>query len=343
MKNTTIAVDLAKSVFQIAVSHHPGRVSEEHRLSRPKFRRFMAEQQPALVLLEACGTAHYWGREIRGLGHSVVLLPPHDVHRYVRRNKTDRADAKALLEAYRNEQLTPVPVKSVEQQALASLHRLRSAWIGHRTARINTVRGILREFGIFIPQGAARVVASVHELLGETESPVPHVIRAALAEACEDIKGFEQKIRSVECQLAALAREMPVVQQLRTIPGIGLITATTLVALVGDIRRFRTGRRFASFLGITPKENSTGLRRRLGAINKKGDAYLRMLLIHGGRSVLRAAKLHKEPDRLRAWALEVERRRGHNKAAVAVANKLARIVWAVWKEERPFESIPDVA
>src|SRR3989337_1636473 len=155
--STTIAVDLAKNVFQVAVSHHPGKVATTHRLSRKKFLPFFAERTPSLVLLEACGMAHHWGRELGQFGHQVLLLPPADVKPYVRRNKTDRADAKGLLEAHRNEEIHPVPVKSVPQQTLTALHRTRSAWAGDRTARINTVRGILREFGLTLPVGAHHV------------------------------------------------------------------------------------------------------------------------------------------------------------------------------------------
>jgi len=156
MEHTTIAVDLAKSVFQVAVSHRPGHLDEERRLSRDRLVPFFAQRPPATIVLEACGSAHYWARQLQPFGHTVRLLPPHDVRPYVRRNKTDRTDAKGLLEANRNEEIHPVPVKSIEHQAIASLHRLRSTWLATRTARLNTVRGLLREFGIFIPIGAQR-------------------------------------------------------------------------------------------------------------------------------------------------------------------------------------------
>ncbi len=343
MQHTTIAVDIAKSVFQVAVSDRPGRVTAQHRVSRGRFVQFFVARPPATVLLEACGSAHYWGRQLTSLGHTVRLLPPHDVHRYVRRNKTDATDAKALLEADRNEEIRPVPIKTVEQQALASLHRLRSAWQATRTARLNTLRGLLREFGVTIPVGARHVVPQVRALVEDTESPVPAALRSTLAVACEEIGELETAVLGVERQLAALARQMPAVTELLTVPGIGLLTATALVGCVGDIRRFHSGRGFASYLGLTPKEHSSGSRRRLGAISKQGDRYLRMLLIHGGRSVLWAAKRTQTPDALRAWALAVERRRGHNIAAVAVANKLARIAWAVWSEGRAFTAVRPAA
>jgi len=340
MKSTTIAVDLAKSVFQVAVSLHPGKVAESHRLSRSQFLRFLAERQPALVLLEACGTAHFWGRKAKEFGHQVLLLPPGHVRPYVRRNKTDRTDTKGLLEAHRNEEIHPVPVKSVEQQTLAGLHRLRSAWMAARTARINLVRGLLRELGYTIPLGARHVVPRALAVFDAADSELPVPLRLTLRAALQEIRDLEARVVEVEKQLRALAAQMPVVKRLQSIPGIGLLSATALVAFIGDIQRFASCRRFASFLGITPRERSSGPTRRLGRISKRGDVYLRRLLIHGARSVLLAAKRTKQPDRLRAWALHIQTTRGHNKAAVALANKMARIVWAVWRHETSYQSQP---
>ena len=336
MEHTTIAVDLAKAVFQVAISHRPGRVDEERRLTRERFLSFFAQQAPATIMLEACGSAHHWARPLQPLGHVVRLLPPNDVHRYVRRNKTDRTDAKALLEATRNDEIHAVPVKSIEHQAVASLHRLRSTWLATRTARLNTLRGLLREFGIFIPTGAQHVVPRVRELLGDTTVAVPVLLHTTLASACDEIAVLETNMRAVDRQLTALVRQFPDVTLIQTVPGVGVLTATALVALVGDIRRFRSGRHFASFLGLTPKEDSSAGRRHLGAISKQGDIYLRMLLIHGARSVLVHAKRVAQPTAFQVWARTTQQRRGHNVAAVAVANKLARIVWAVWTRQQPF-------
>ena len=336
MEHTTIAVDLAKSVFQVAVSHRAGRVDAERRLSRDRFLAYLAQQPPATVLLEACGSSHHWARQLEQFGHVVRLLPAHDVHRYVRRNKTNRTDAKALLEAARNEEIHPVPVKTVEHQAITSLHRLRSTWVATRTARLNTLRGLLREFGIFIPVGAQHVVPRVRELLGDPTGALPVAVRSTLANACAEIDVLETNRRDVERQLAAIARQLPDVALLQTVPGVGLMTATALIAFVGDIGRFGSGRHFASFLGLTPKEDASASRRRLGAISKQGDVYLRMLLIHGARSVLWHGKSCAHPSGFQTWARCIEQRRGHNVAAVAVANKLARIVWAVWTQQRPF-------
>lgn len=339
MEDTTIAVDVAKSVFEVAVSRHPGQVSERHRLARGRVLRFFRNRPPATVVLEACSSAHHWARELQAMGHRPVLLPPHATRAYVPRNKTDRTDAKGLLEAVRNKDLRPVPVKSVLQQTLSAMHRLRSGWIAERTARINSIRGILREFGIVLPVGACYVVRRTTALLADPEIALPDAVRPVLAAAVEEIRQLEQHRDAAEDQLTALARELPVVSRLRTIPGIGLITATALVAAVGDVQRFPTCRHFASYIGLTPREWSSGATRRLGGISKRGDTYLRSLFIHGARAVLWAAR-RKAPDRLRAWALEMHRRHGQNQAAVALANKLARIAWSVWRNEVVFEERP---
>ena len=337
------AVDIAKNIFEVAVSIQAGRVKERKRLPRSSFLAFFATRPRTTVLLEACGSSHYWARRLDGLGHQVVLLPPSLVRPYRKRNKTDRADAKALLEAYRDEEIHPVPVKSIYQQTLTSLHRARSKWMQGRTATINTIRGLLRELGVFIPVGAKKVVPLTHSYIGDPGSGCPSALRLVLANMCEEIGAYEKSIRDTELQLECLAKEIPVVAQLRTIPGIGLLTATALVAFVGDARRFKNARRFASYLGLTPKENSSGGKRRLGRISKQGNSYLRHLLIHGARSMMRAATMKKQLDRLRCWALEKAASRGPHKGAAAVANKLARTAWAVWTKNTEYRSQPVAA
>lgn len=338
MQSTTIAVDLAKNVFEVAVSQRAGKVSDRRRLTRAQFTRFLREQPPALFVMEACGTAHHWAREAQAQGHRTRLLPPRDVRPYVVRNKTDRADAKGLLEAHRNEEIRAVPVKTVEQHTLAGLHRLRSGWMATRTARLNTLRGLLRELGLVIPTGARQVVPHVETWLGE--DAIPRALRSAISSCTQEVRDLEARIRDVEQQLETISKETPAIRRLRTIPGVGVLTATALIAFVGDTGRFATGRHLASYLGLTPREHSSGPMRRLGRITKRGDPYLRMLLIHGARSVLHHAKRSKEPDRLRSWALGRERALGHNKAAVALANKLARIAWAITQREGGYEARP---
>lgn len=335
MNSTLIAVDVAKSVFQIAVSHKPGKVHEHHRLTRTRFERFFAQHPPTEVLMEACGSAHHWARELQARGHRVSLLPPAKVSRYRDGTKTDRSDAEALLEAARNTKIHRVPVKSVDQQAVTALHRLRSQYLATRTARINALRGLLREFGVAIPVGARHVLPRVCAALDE--DVVPPYLRFFFEDALDEIAQLQDRADAVQAVLERLAALMPEVQRLMTIPGIGVLTATALVAFVGDVHRFRSGRAFAAYLGLTPKEFSSGSIRRIGSITKHGNTYLRMMLTHGARSVLWSAKRCGEPDDLRAWALQVQARRGHNVATVALANRLARVVWRVWRDERPFE------
>jgi transposase len=338
MKSTVIAIDLAKNVFEVGISTRPGHIAERRRLSRAELPGFLASQPAAIVVMEACGSAHFWGRKCQGFGHEVKLLPPLAVRPYVQRSKTDRTDVKGMMEAERNSDIHPVPVKTESQQQLTSLHRVRSGWMETRTKRINCIRGLLREFGIIFPVGAAKLTGHVRQVIEDAESPVLMPLREALHQLIEEIAELTKRIEAIEKQLQALAAQTPAAVLLRSIPGVGLLTSTALAGFVGDVQRFPTARHFASYLGLTPKEHSSGMKRRLGHITKHGDVYMRTLLIHGARALLSGAKTKSEPDRLRAWALEVERRRGHNRAVVALANKLARIAWAVWRSGKAFES-----
>jgi transposase len=340
MDATTVGVDLAKNVFQIAVADARGHIVERHRLSRGEL--FFSNRAVCKIVMEACGSAHHHARRLQQLGHQVILLPAQYVRAYVRRNKTDAADAAALIEAARCEDIRPVPIKSVDQQAIQQLHRLRTQWMQARTARINFLRGALREFGISVPLGVARALEAVRAAIADPDGAVPALLQTSLLEVLGEIDALEQRCKNVERELARLNEQDPVVQRLLQIPGVGPLTATAMRASVVDVQRFPSGRHFASWLGITSREYSSGERRRLGKISKQGDPYLRTLLIHGARAVLnaaRAARTRGKPlDRLRAWALQIHERSGHNKAAVALANKLARFLWATWRYERPFNS-----
>jgi len=237
-----------------------------------------------------------------------------------------------------------VPIKSPDQQALQQLHRLRSQWMGARTSRINFMRGCLREFGIGIPLGPKRAIEAVRVALADPSGSVPSLLHTSLLELLQEIEALEQRCQHLDRELKRFHLHDPVIERLLRIPGVGDLTATALRASVVDIQRFPTGRHFASYLGLTSREHSSGERRRLGRISKQGDPYLRTLLIHGARSVLLAARSAQRRglalDRLRTWALDLQERRCHNKAAVALANKLARIVWATWRHERDFVSKP---
>jgi transposase len=342
----TVAVDVAKTVFEVAVASHEWHVVARHRFNRRKFTHFLAAASPTHVVMEACGTAHYWGRCAQRHGHRVTLLPPAYVRPYVRRNKTDRSDAEALLEAVRSGQIPPVPVKTVDQQTLVALHRIRDQWMTTRTARINAVRGLLREQGMLLPTGAGSAVRAIPAILEDADAPLSAPLCRMIALVYEEIRQLEDWIGALERELRVLAEADPVISRLREIPGTGLLTATALTGVVASIHAFRRARQFGSRLGLTPREYSSGAHRRLGGISKRGDVYLRCLLTHGARAVLHAAHrrttAHESLTRLHQWALTVQARRGHNKATIAVANKLGRIVWAVWSRDVAFDPRPAV-
>lgn len=342
MHATTVTVDLAKSVFQVLQADDQGRVARTHRLTRAQFERFFANRQVKLVIMEACGSAHFWARRLGLLGIEVRLLPPAHVRPYCLRNKTDAADCLALLEASRNPKIVPVRVKSVEQQSLQALHRVRSQWMATRTQRINALRGFCRECGLAIPVGAATGLQTVRGLVADSNSPLPPLLRPAMAMLLDEIAQLHQRISLIERELAQLVKHSPACQLLLSIPGVGLLTATALVAALGtDVSHFRNGRQLAAWLGLTPREHSSGSTRRLGAITRAGDTYLRTLLTHGARSVLQAAARREKAGRqcqgLRAWALAVRQRTNQNKATCALANKLARICYATLRSHQPFD------
>jgi transposase len=306
MNATTVAVDLAKNVFELAAADRSWKVIEKARLTRSQFARWFDNRAVELVVMEACGTAHHWARTLRSRGIEVRLLPAQYVRAYVKRNKTEAADAVALLEAARASDIKPVAVKSIEQQALQALHRMRSAWMATRTGRINTLRGFCREFGMEVPVGAVRGLAQIARLIADGHSAIPAILRTAMRLALEEIRLMEARIEQLERELAQVARQSHACHALTSVPGIGLLTSTAMLAAVGDPRSFNAGRRYSSFLGLTPREYSSGSTRHVGRLSKRGDRYIRMLLTHGARSVLRAAtvarRAGRDLDRLRTWA-----------------------------------------
>ena len=342
MGKLTIAVDLSKDVFEVAVATSAGKIVERKRLTRPQFERFWSMRESCSVVMEACGSAHHWARHLVARGFEVRLLPAQYVKPYRMRNKTDRADCEALLEAARSERIKAVGIKSEDQQAILALHRVRAQWMSTRTARINGMRGLLREFGISAPRGAERFLSRLPPLLEECRERLPERVHRVIRTFWQEAHDLEGRITEIDKELKALARESPVIGTLLQIPGIGVLTATALFASVGNVHLFQSGRHLASWLGLTPKEHSSGSRRRMGRISKQGDPYLRTLLIHGARSALTAAQQRRKKQqpltRIQQWAVEkADELRHSNQAAVALANKLARISWAVWKHERHFD------
>lgn len=339
MYSTTVAVDLAKDVIEVAVAGDEGRVERRDRLGREGFSRFLALQPASRIVMESCGGAHFWARKAQADGHAVMILPAQYVKPYRRRNKTDRADCLALLEAVKNPEIKPVAVKSQLQQAVQGLHRLRSRWMATKTARINTLRGLLHEFGITMPKGAVTALKQLPLSIDRPE--VPDALRPMLQEVFAEIHELVRRIVEVERQLERLTKNDPAVQAVRQVSGIGLLTSTALVASAVDARNFKNGRHLASWIGLTPREYSSGNMRRIGAMSKRGDVYLRMLFIHGARSAMlvagRAQRDGRALTRLQRWALDLKARTNHNKAAVGLANKMARIAWATWFHGRQFD------
>jgi len=288
--------------------------------------------------MEACGTAHYWGRFAQSLGHRVVLLHARYVRAYRRRNKTDRNDCDAILEAARCHDMHPIPVKTSEQQQVQQLHGLRETWKKSRTQRINLLRGLLREAGIEAPTATAAFIRAAQELVDSPElGPLSGMLHIVLGE----ISLHEQCIEECEQQLKRWHHDDPVVRKLDEVSGIGVLTASALKAAVGQPERFSNGRQLSAWLGLTPREFSSGNQRKLGHISRQGNTYVRTLFIHGARAALLAAQRcqAKTPERLTAlqrWATQTAARIGHNKAAVALANKMVRICWAVWCHGRRF-------
>jgi transposase len=342
MHATTVAIDLAKDVFELAYADADHRIVARKRLSRRAFARALDNQGPLRLVMEACGSAHYWARRFVSQGHTLRLLPARDVRPYVRRNKTDRTDAAGLLEADRCAQIDAVPIKSPEQQGVQALHRIREQWKAQRTATINLLRGVLREFGIVIPLGAAKVRPAVLAALEDGDNELPMVLRHTLCETLDRLAELTRAMNAIEQQLQAYAHADPVCQRYQQAPGIGVLTATALRASAGPLERFRSGRHLAAWMGLAPREHSSGNQRRLGRISKRGDGYLRMLLIHGARATLRAARVREQHqqslNRLQIWALTLQQRVGHNKAAVALANKLARRLWAMEHHHVAFDA-----
>jgi transposase len=327
MTITTIGVDLAKNIFQIHGIDATGEVVLRKSLRRAQVIPFFAKLAPCLVGMEACGTSHYWARELSGLGHEVKLMPPAYVKPYVKRGKTDAADAEAISEAMTRPSMRFVAIKSPEQQAVLTLHRSRDLLIRQRTQLVNMIRGQLAEFGIALAKGIQHALRFVEQLLNDEVVAVPPVAAKVILLLAEQLRELQSRIQEIEKELTAWFRGNEVARRLERVPGIGVITATALVATVGDPGQFTSGRQFAAWLGLTPLQKSSGGNERLGRISKMGDRYLRRLLVVGQTSRLWAAE--RNPATADPWLLGLLARKPKKLVAVALANKTARIVWAL--------------
>ena len=327
MHITTIGLDLAKSTFQVHAVDAAGQVVLQRKLRRSAVLRFFAKLPPCLIGMEACGSAHYWGRELSQCGHEVKLLPPADVQAYVRRNKTDAADAAAICEAVTRPHLRAVPLKTPDQQALAAQHRVRDMFVGQRTALINALRAHMAEFGIVAARGPGGVRELVAALAEADESALPALARTVLGDVVAAIESLERRINGIERSIVSANKANETARRLLTIPAVGPIGASAFAGLVADPAAFKNGRAFASWLGLTPREHSTGGRQRLGPISKQGNRYLRRLLVIGATSILRRPE--SAGPELAAWIRALLARRPARLVSVALANKIARIIWAV--------------
>ncbi|HUB49907.1 MAG TPA: IS110 family transposase [Acetobacteraceae bacterium] len=339
MQITTIGLDIAKRVFQVHGADDTGRAVLRRKLQRHDVLAFFAKLPACLVGLEACGTAHHWARQIKALGHEVRLVPPAYVKPYVKRGKTDAADAEAICEAITRPSMQTVPVKSTEQQAVLTLHRVRDLLVRQRTMLINALRGHMAEFGIIAPQGARRVGELVALLMDQNETVLPALARQALRPLAAELQALEQRIAQAEAAIMAGHKQNEASRRLAAIPGVGPITASAIVATVGDASQFRSARHFAAWIGLVPKQNSSGGKQRQGGISKQGNPYLRRLLVIGATAVIRHAGGRLAATPSGAWAKTLLERRPARLASVALANKTARIAWALLTKGESYRSI----
>lgn len=336
MEISTIGLDLAKNIFQVHGINSQGEPVVRKALRRSQMLPFFAKIQPCLVGIEACGTSHHWARELIKLGHDVRLMPPAYVKPYVKRGKNDAADAEAICEAVTRQTMRFVPVKSREQQAALSLHRVRSLLIRQRTQLINMMRSMLAELGIAIPVGIEKALQMARRIVdGEAEVDLPTEAQNVVALLADHVLQLHAKLRKMDLRLAALQRSDETARRLATIPGIGPIGATALAASVTDPSQFTSGRQFAAWLGLTPRQSSSGGKERLGRITKMGDKYLRQLLIVGATALVRYAR--EKPDTVDPRFIALLARKPARVASVAIANKMARIAWAVMARGGVFE------
>ena len=336
-KTARVGIDLAKKVFHVTAVDDKGAVLERKRLRRTQLQSYLAQLSTGCVVaMEACGSSHHWARFAMCNEHKALLMSPQFVAPYVKSNKNDVNDADAIAEASARPSMRFVGVKSVGQEHVQQLHRARQMAVRNRVAQSNQIHGFLLEYGIEAPKGVMALRRRLTEVLEDAENEIPFDGRGLFRELGDELKRLDERVRMFDAQLATVARETPACQRLMTIPGVGVLTATALVAAVGDATAFRNGREMAAWLGLVPRQRSTGGRPTLLGISKRGDRYLRTLLIHGSRSALRVAE--RRTDRRSRWALATQERRGSNIAGVALANKNARTAWAVLARGKEFDA-----
>lgn len=327
MELHTIGIDLGKTIFHLVGLNPGGEVVVRKKFSRAQLLRFTANRHVQLIGMEACGGAHFLGRALREQGHEVRLIPAHYVKPYVKTNKSDYIDAEAIAEAVGRPTMRFVPIKSDDQLDMQSLHRVRERWVMRRTAVVNQIRGLLLERGITVRKGRCHLDAALPAILEDAAGKLSATVRLLLAQLKLELDQLATRLEESDALIQLTARESEVCRRLDAIPGIGPLTATALIAAIGNGAAFRQGREFAAWLGLVPREHSTGGKQKLLGISKRGNTYLRKLFVHGARAVLQHSSTQSAG--LSAWLGQLTLRAHHNVVCVALANKLARIAWAV--------------
>ncbi len=327
MNITRVGLDIAKQVFQVHGVDEQGKARLGRQLARAKVLEFFAQLPPCLIGIEACASAHYWGRELGKLGHTVKLMAAQFVIPYRRRGKNDANDAEAICEAVGRPNMHFVALKTEEQQSVLRVHRARTLVMANRIAQVNQIRGLLGEFGLVVPQGVGRLRRALPGILEDAENGLPGLAREVLAGLLEQFHQLDARVSVYDRQIRTLAQASEPARRLMQVEAIGPQTATALVASIGDPHVFKSGRSYAASLGITPRQHSTGGKERLGRITRRGDRYLRTLLVQGALAYLRF--VDKKTDAKSAWARRLRERRHMNVAAVALAAKHARVAWAI--------------
>jgi len=336
MNITAVGIDLAKNVFQVHAVDARGKVVLRKQLRRAQVAGFFSNMPPRLIGMEACASAHHWGRTFERFGHTVRLMASQFVKPYVKTNKNDVADAEAICEAVGRHSMRFVPIKSVEQQAILSVHRVRQGFVKARTAQANQIRGLLGEFGLVIPQGIYNVAKRVPELLEDASNELPVPFRHLIERLTQHLKELDRQVKEFEKEIIQWHCSSELSRRLEAIPGIGPLAASALVASIADAHSFDNGRQVSAWLGLVPRQSSSGGKPTLLGMSKRGDAYLRTLLIHGARSAILAAK--NKVDNTQGWLTNLLKRRHPNIAAVALANKNVRTVWAMLAHGREFKA-----